>query len=782
MYALFEDSGKLGTGRILSQAQASAQIELESGKRIKVKDAAILFKFEAPKPQELLSSANEICTAIDLQIAWEFAPAEEFGFLDLSVEYFSASPSPAEQVAMLKTLQDAPHYFRRMGKGRFKKASSEVIQQALIAIERKKELLSQIGAWADELVLGNCPKAVSDDIYKILFKPDKNSPAYKAVVQAAKQAQKPAMTLLTQSGAVASAYEFHWQRFLFDQFPKGVEFPSNLAAPTAAELEKITASLPLTSAVAFSVDDSQTTEIDDALSVQGLGTNEVTVGIHIAAPALWIKAHDSVDALARSRLSTVYMPGVKITMLPKSVIEHFTLREGAVCPALSLYVVLNTDNFEILNTYTRVERVKIEQNLRHDRLDKIVTAEWLNFEGTQDSGSAQETAQFGATKASEEVNPCGPNGNTGNSGNSGTIGSSSDNPSHSSGGETSNLPRTLKLPRAELSYLFRFAQHLKAQREIVRGKPENFNRPDFNFHIDKTPNTSLSGQEVVRLEPRHRGAPLDLIVAEAMILANSTWGKWMADLGVPGIYRSQASMAPGIKVRMSTKALPHAGIGVPCYAWSTSPLRRYTDLVNQWQICACAQHGATAALVAPFKPKDTDLMAIISAFDSTYTAYNSYQSSMERYWTLKYIQQENIHELTVNVFKTYPGTPPLARADTLPLVLSVNGAPDLQRGAQIRVRLSAIDLMSMDLKADFLELCPPTSNTSLESTQIPEFDEDLEDSEDLSASQGGAAVGLNLELDLDIEENNPENAQQSGAPELESPKPGTGDGVGELAQ
>jgi exoribonuclease R len=50
---------------------------------------------------------------------------------------------------------------------------------------------------------------------------------------------------------------------------------------------------------------------------------------------------------------------------------------------------------------------------------------------------------------------------------------------------------------------------------------------------------------------------------------------------------------------MGTKALPHAGIGVKSYAWSSSPLRRYTDLVNQWQIIACARHGKTAALAAP---------------------------------------------------------------------------------------------------------------------------------------------------------------------------------------
>ena len=102
----------------------------------------------------------------------------------------------------------------------------------------------------------------------------------------------------------------------------------------------------------------------------------------------------------------------------------------------------------------------------------------------------------------------------------------------------------------------------------------------------------------MQITVRKRGAPLDLIVAEAAIVANSTWGSWLAELGVPGIYRSQASLAPGVKVRMGTKALPHAGMGVAQYTWATSPLRRYTDLVNQWQLIAAARHGATAALAS----------------------------------------------------------------------------------------------------------------------------------------------------------------------------------------
>ena len=723
MYALFEDSGKLHSGRILSQAQASAQIELDTGKRLKVKDAAVLLKFDSPEPSVLLSQANNTAKEIDLQIAWEFSPSEEFSFQDLSIEYFSATPSLGEQVAMLLTLQGAPHFFRRAGKGRFKKASAEVIEQALVAIERKKEAAAQLDTWATELASGVCPQPVLQDIYKILFKPDKNSAAYKCVVEAAKRCQSPAIEVLKRAGAIASAYEFHWQRFLFDHFPKGIAFPTQTPEPEPAHIKALTESLPLSAAKAYSIDDSQTTEIDDALSVQGLGTELVTVGVHIAAPALWIKTQDPVDLIARARLSTVYMPGAKITMLPQSIIEYFTLTEGRACPALSLYVTFDAKTLTVQNTQTKVERVHIERNLRHDQLDQIVTTQWLNGE------------QANAENAWCEED---------------------DQAAH--------------LPKAELSFLHRLALHLKAAREVVRGKPENYNRPDFNFLIERreedlNSGAALKGDELVRLVPRHRGAPLDLIVAEAMILANSTWGKLMADLGVPGIYRSQASMAPGIKVRMGTRALPHAGIGVPCYAWSTSPLRRYTDLVNQWQICACAEHGATAALVAPFKPKDTDLLVIIAAFDSTYSAYNAYQSSMERYWTLKYLEQERIEELTVGIFKTYPGTPPLARADTLPLVLSINGAPELQRGSLVRVRLSGIDLMTLDIKADFIELSH-TPGSPTQEEQI-EFSEEFEDElEDAAPVQGAIALDLDLDMAADADGGAPASANLESAEQV----------------
>lgn len=678
MHALFEEAGKFLAGRILSEAESSAQVELDSGKRVKVKAANILLKFEKPAPAELIAQGQAQAAEIDLDLAWEFAPDEEFGFADLARDYFSESATLAQQAGALFRLYDAPHYFRRAGKGRFKKAPAEIVQQALAAIEKKKAIQEQIDAWAEELGRAECPQAIREQLYKILFKPDKNAPEYKAVVEASRTTKLAPLELLHRAGAIDSAYQFHWKRFLFDNFPKGTGFPAVTAPQPPADL-------PVAEVQAFSIDDSATTEIDDALSVTGLGTGTVTVGIHIAAPGLAITPGGELDKLGRARLSTVYMPGYKITMLPDEVVHIYTLDEGRSNPAVSLYVQINEETLETISSETRLERVPVEVNFRYDKLDHIVTEEWL---------------------ADPSI-------------------------------EVENTPEPLLGKRKELTFLQRWSKFLKANREIVRGKPENFSRPDYNFRLVGNDGAEPNGSETVQITVRKRGAPLDLIVAEAAIVANSTWGLMLAEHGVPGIYRSQASLAPGVKVRMSTKALPHAGIGVKAYSWATSPLRRYTDLVNQWQIIACARHGKTAALAAPFKPKDAELFGIISSFDGAYSAYNGYQAGMERFWTLKYLEQNGITELTASVFKEGPNGSFLVRADNLPLVLPVLGAQNLPRGAHVRVKLGEIDEISLDISGTLIERLDTEAQAQVEG------DDSGDDDDDAVAGPISIAVDMN---------------------------------------
>jgi exoribonuclease-2 len=71
---------------------------------------------------------------------------------------------------------------------------------------------------------------------------------------------------------------------------------------------------------------------------------------------------------------------------------------------------------------------------------------------------------------------------------------------------------------------------------------------------------------------------------------------------------------------------------------------------------------------------------------------------MERFWTLRYVQQHGITELTASVFKEG-----MVRADDIPLVLPVMGAQGLPRNAKVRVQLGEMDLITLDIHGTVVE-------------------------------------------------------------------------------
>lgn len=623
MYVFYEDDGSFKAGNILSETDASLQVESESGKRSKIKRANTLFTFASPEPAVLMREAAALAEGIDLAFLWECAPQEEFDAPALAAEYFGHAPSAVEQAALLMRLHGAPVYFHRRGKGRYRPAPPDILQAALAALDKKQRQAEQQAAWVEDMAQGRLPEEIGQMAETLLVRPDKNTMQWKALDAACTQLQKSPERLLLELGAWPHALALHKRRFLAVNFPRGVGFP-DIILPTVQR------ELPLADAEIYSVDDVTTTEIDDALSVTRLSDGRVRVGIHVAAPGLSVTRGSDLDKLARQRLSTVYMPGDKIPMQPDSVIQTFSLDAGREVPALSLYVTADPASGEILASETRVERIVVRENLRHNQLDAEVTEAAL-------------------------ADPDAP------------------------------------LPYGHwLRPLWQLAQALSAQRDIIRGKPENNSRVEYSFYLDGNPDDP---DTPVRLVPRQRNAPLDRMVAEYMILANNLWGGLLHQHGVPGIYRSQQAG----RVRMSTQALPHEAIGVPQYAWSTSPLRRYVDLVNQWQLIAAVEHGVSARLVAPFKPKDADLFAIIGAFDAQYAAWADFQNAMERYWCLRWLRQQNISRSVAHVLRD-----DLVRLGNAPFVTRVGGLPELERGAPVEIDIMGMDELSLELDCRYL--------------------------------------------------------------------------------
>jgi exoribonuclease-2 len=381
------------------------------------------------------------------------------------------------------------------------------------------------------------------------------------------------------------------------------------------------------------------------------------------------------------------MPGDKITMLPDSVVEKFTLAEGGLRPALSLYSIVNRETQEIVVSETRAELVYVKNNLRHNTLDELVTEEAL------------------------------ANG-------------------------TGDYPH-----KEDIAVLWPFAQALFEKRQLARAgfglRREVQRNTDFNFYVEG---------EHVSITPRRRGSPLDTIVAELAILANSTWGAFLHDHGVPGIYRSQRAFGAPTgpkRTRMQTTAAPHEGLGVSQYAWSTSPLRRYVDLVNQWQLIACVQHGVTAKLAAPFKPKDADLFAVVQGFDDTYTAYADHQRRMEYFWCLRWLTQEGKKQVVASVVKG-----DLVRLEDVPLLLHVPGLGVHARGTRVLLDVMSLDELTIEASVRLLNVLDAPTVTSGEAAEDEDEteggDDTLVDAEDASAqteaealaeSDGGAAEG-----------------------------------------
>ncbi|MBI1394409.1 MAG: RNB domain-containing ribonuclease [Betaproteobacteria bacterium] len=605
MNVFYEEDGSFKVGTILVDNNTSLQVEAVHGKRSKVKANAVLLRFTAGDLTRFMDEAQAVAASIDPDFLWEVAPPEEFDFLALGREYFGHEPSPQEGAGLLHRLHGSPMHFYKKGKGRYRAAPTESLKAALASAERKRQQALIQAAHVESLSRFELPEAMRPLLGDLLYAPDKNTLEYKALETASLQTGLTMVRLLDRCGAIPSSRQYHVDRFLREHFPHGTGF-GDIVPPDIVD------DLPLADVEAFSIDDVTTTEIDDALSVVPLASGGWRVGIHIAAPALGIAPDSPIDHAAARRLSTVYMPGDKITMLPDSVIDRFTLLEGAARPAVSLYVILDPD-LTPAGYETRVERVPIAANLRHDELDARLTDEAL-ASGTLDF-------RFGR----------------------------------------------------ELELLHRFARRM----EVARGKAETTpERQDYNFYVE---------DDRVRIVERRRGSPVDKLVAEMMIFANAEWGKQLVEYGVPGIYRVQG----GGKVRMSLVASPHEGLGVSQYAWSSSPLRRYVDLVNQRQIIAAAQNAP-----APYDEHSDMLAVVMRDFEVAYDAYAEFQRIMERYWCLRWLLQENISRTVGVVIRES-----LVRIERMPLLARVPSLPDCAPGARVEIDVSDVDLLGLD--ADF---------------------------------------------------------------------------------
>jgi len=601
MNIFYEESGQFKVASIVQKNDATYQVDTQHGKRTKVKANNVFAEFDGDMAA-FLENAQAQAADIDTDLLWEVCGEEEFTAEAIAEEYYGHAPTKTELAATLIALYAAPMYFYKKAKGVFKAAPEETLKQALAAIKRKKQQDAQIDAWAEALKRGEMPSEIAADLKTILHAPDKQSLTYKAFTKAADALKISAYELAKKTGGITSIPQYLQDGFEIKYFPKGTGFP-DFPLPEMPDL-------PKADVTAFSIDDESTTEVDDALSLTDLGNGMKRVGIHIAAPSLAIKQGDKMEKNIMERLSTVYFPGGKITMLPENWIAAFSLDAGAYRPSISIY--FDVDNkFNVGASTCKIEAVNIAENLRIQTIEPHFNAET----GLDEAGEM------------------------------------------------------MFAHHQDLIWFYQFAIALQK----ARGKYEPDRAPQYDYSIELDEESNVS---VVR---RERGSPIDTLVSEMMILANSTWAQMLDENELPGLFRVQ----PAGKVRMSTKSEPHIGMGVQHYGWFTSPLRRAADYINQKQLISLIDDTAEPL----YQNSDAELFAALRDFDAAYTAYADFQRQMEAYWSLVYLQQQGTSELTATILKE-----DLVRIEGLPLVTRATSIPfDALPKSQALFKITELD-------------------------------------------------------------------------------------------
>ncbi len=617
MNIFYEESGQFKVAAIVQKNDATYQVDTQHGKRTKVKANNVFAEFDGDMAA-FLENAQAQAADIDTDLLWEVCGEEEFSAEAIAEEYYGHAPTKTELAATLIALYAAPMYFYKKAKGVFKAAPEETLKQALAAIERKKQQDAQIDAWAEALKRGEMPPEIAADLKTILHAPDKQSLTYKAFIKAADALKTSAYELAKKTGGITSIPQYLQDGFEIKYFPKGTGFP-DLPLPEMPDL-------PKADVTAFSIDDESTTEVDDALSLTDLGNGTKRVGIHIAAPSLAVKPGDKMEKNIMERLSTVYFPGGKITMLPENWIAAFSLDAGAYRPAVSIYFDVDSE-FNVGEPTCKIEAVNIAENLRIQTIEPHFNAET----GLDEAGEM------------------------------------------------------MFAHHQDLIWLHQFAVALQK----ARGKYEPNRAPQYDYSIELDEEGNVS---VVR---RERGSPIDTLVSEMMILANSTWAQMLHDNDLPGLFRVQ----PAGKVRMSTKSEPHIGMGVQHYGWFTSPLRRAADYINQKQLLSLIDDTAEPL----FQQSDAELFAALRDFDTAYAAYADFQRQMEAYWSLVYLQQQGTSELTATILKE-----DLVRIEGLPLVTRATGIPfDALPKSQVLLKITELDPEKQFIALNYVKAVAP---------------------------------------------------------------------------
>jgi exoribonuclease-2 len=619
MIAVIYDGNSCKIGELIQQDKKTVQVHFyaeltaaQTDKNISHIKHSYLVYLAQSISHETRRAIVALASSIDMLLLWELSlELGSCSIHDLVDLYFGNNNQNINQqaLALLIAIFDSQIYFsfnrqnldNTTSSPCFKRHNLQELEQKKYQKEQREKQHNYLQQLYLSLLNYQRPSWNIDPITDLLYSPNKNALEYKAFIKASKELKIKPMDFLFKLGYIKSIDDYLIQQFYNQYYKAGDSLNLSLSFADISSLEYNQ------NVIAFSIDDANTTEIDDALSVQYMSNGNYLIGVHIATAAL---CQQSL-AYASAKFSSVYFTGDKFTMLPNEIIRQYSLDENHILPVVSIYFEIN-DNMQILDYFTTLEKIKIHNNLRNEILDEV-----FNIENVDSRHIAHID---------------------------------------------------------ELKILYKLANKLSKD----RGKPTaNEFALEYNIIFDE------NGKIVVK--QRQRNSALNKTVSELMILANCSWGKLLAKSFIPAIYRVKQGNNP---VHSSSSPNSHSGLNVDYYTWATSPLRRSIDLINQIQIINLINQKK------PLKPEDTNFANILNNFDEIYAQYINFQNKMETYWSLRYIEQEDLKKVSATFIYKY-----LVQVDGLPLKINLYDyhVKSQEVGSKIELLIKSINFEEQQL-------------------------------------------------------------------------------------
>lgn len=605
MNIFYHDNGEFKCATITKQNDSNYHITSPHGKQLKIKANAVLINF-TQDIQNFINIANLVKKTIDIELLWQIFENQEISAENMASEYFGENYEKTQLAAIYLAIYEAPIYFYKKDKKIFKTAPKENVDKALIAIEKKKQQQIIIDNWLNQLKNNQLPIEFNKEINRILFNPDYQNNKDKTFKTACDCLKISANELAFKLGLFKNLSDYLIAKFIYYNHQTNNK---NINLPTIP-------SLPSNQLNIFTIDDKNTTEFDDGLSVQYLD-NLIRVGVHISAPSIGFDKNSAIFPILTSKHSTAYFPTGKSTLLPDNWIDQFSLIANKKTPALSLYIDFNVDfknQLTISQTETKLEIITVNKNLSLQELNNYLTND-IDFAEKND-----------------------------------------------------------------INLLYDLAIALQKKRN--KYNPSNTPKFDYQIKVDQ--------ENKVSIKPRLRGDKIDVLVSEMMILANSIWAKKLFDQKLSGIFRVKT----GFKPSFSSQVAGHSGIGADYYGWFTSPLRRSADFINQAQLLSIINQSP------PVFADNEQIAYLVRDFESVYSNCTKTQKQLENYWTLIYLQQQKINQLTATVTKETTAT-----ADDLPLTIKIADLPNqITQNSKVLLKISELEPEKEKITAQFVQL------------------------------------------------------------------------------